>query len=63
MTPDRPFEVIKYELQSLLGDGDTEIHHVEADKILMEIALCVHLTTQERYDLVKIYNKVPKWFA
>jgi len=62
MTPDRTFDEIKADLDRC-SSGDVELDHMKADNILREIALCSHLVTSERFELVKIYDSVIKWYA
>jgi len=45
-------------LKQLQGDGDTEIVHVKADKILCEL-----LTELAYTEVVEEFNKLEKWYA
>lgn len=57
------FEKLKADLIACTQNGDTEIAHIEADEALIKIALSTNLTVTERYELVKIWSNVDKWYA
>lgn len=57
------FQVYKRMLQEQLDNGDQEDAHIEADRVLCQIALNTELTREERHILVSMYNQVEKWFA
>jgi hypothetical protein len=46
------------ELKGFQGDGDIEIAHSRADDVL-----CKLLTALGYEDVVREYDKVPKWYA
>jgi hypothetical protein len=56
MRTDRPFEEIKADMQSCIDCSDYEDAHIRGDVLLCEIALCSHLVTQERWELVQMWN-------
>lgn len=63
MKPDRTFEEIKSDMEAAVANTDYEMAHSIGDDLLCEIALCSHLVTQERYELVELWKKINKWYA
>lgn len=57
------YEELKTALENCRDDSDQEMGHVEADKLLVVIALHETLTLDQKKELVAIYEDVPKWFA
>ena len=58
MITDEQLKVIKKELEYWAKSNDTEIAHGAADTIICEL-----LITLGYSDVVKLYDKVPKWYA
>lgn len=46
------------ELTALIGCGDTEAAHVQADEII-----CKYLDYLGHSDVVEVYDKIYKWYA
>lgn len=57
------FEEFKQRLVIEVSNPDTESAHTNADCILKEVALNTTLTKSQRTRLVRIYEKVSKWYA
>lgn len=49
---------VKAKLRELAKWGDTEIAHIEADKAIMDF-----LTQLGHEDVVKLFDKIDKWYA
>lgn len=56
MTPEQALEELKQINQ--LTDGDCEMHHINADQILLHL-----LYSLGYHDIVNEYSKISKWYA
>lgn len=56
------FNKLKLKLEKCSKDQDEERRHINADEILTKIALNTELSLEERKELVKIYNKIWKYY-
>jgi cupin superfamily acireductone dioxygenase involved in methionine salvage len=52
---------IDFEVEDV--DYDLELCHHDYDNILCKVALSTTLTTEERIELVRIFNNTAKWYA
>lgn len=57
------FDQFKEHFKLIAEDTDTEQGHASADSALMQIALNTTLTSEERIELVELYNSIDKWYA
>lgn len=63
MSLEKTYDQLENELLDCVANGDQEIAHIDADNRLKEVALHTNLTYQERLELVRLYDKVSKWYA